>query len=71
LECLLDLAKKVSNSNIDIVTYISQLQNMVATPDPRFTWVQEPVKFEDALGRIIPVPSEYDVEVRAPKCTSK
>ena len=32
-------------------------------PDRRHTWAQAPVKFEDALGRIIPVPSEYDWDV--------
>jgi len=64
MKSLLDLAQRVSSSNTDIVTYISGLQNASRSPDLRYTWVQEPVKFEDALGRVIPVPSEYDVEVR-------
>ena len=33
-------------------------------PCLRYTWVQAPVKLEDALGRIIPIPSEYDWAVR-------
>jgi hypothetical protein len=28
--------------------------------DTRHTWAQAPVTLEDALGRQIPVPSEYD-----------
>lgn len=31
--------------------------------DLRFGWFQAPVTFEDALGRIIPIPSEYDYEL--------
>jgi hypothetical protein len=34
-----------------------------SAPDLRYTWAQAPVKFEDALGRIIPVPSEYGWDV--------
>jgi hypothetical protein len=33
--------------------------------DTRHTWAQDPVRFEDALGRIFPVPSEYDWTVSA------
>ena len=29
-------------------------------PDLRHTWFQDPVKLEDALGRILPIPSEYN-----------
>ena len=29
-------------------------------PDLRHTWAQAPIKFEDALGRIIPIPSEHN-----------
>jgi hypothetical protein len=38
-------------------------ENNKVSPDLRFTWVQDPVRFEDALGRVIPIPSEYDWEV--------
>lgn len=30
------------------------------TPALRYTWFQAPVKFEDALGRVFPIPSEFD-----------
>jgi hypothetical protein len=33
------------------------------SPDLNHTWAQDPIKFEDALGRVIPVPSEYDWDV--------
>ena len=42
---------------------LSKSAQYTCTIDTRHTWVQEPVKFEDALGRIFPVPSEYDWEV--------
>lgn len=40
-----------------------KIQASIDRPDSRFTWAQEPVKFEDALGRVIPVPSEYNYRV--------
>lgn len=30
------------------------------SPNLQHTWFQEPIRFEDALGRIIPIPSEYN-----------
>jgi len=40
-----------------------ELKARLPTPDLQFTWAQAPVRLEDALGRIIPVASEYDWEV--------
>jgi hypothetical protein len=37
----------------------------VPPPDLNYTWAQAPIKFEDALGRVMPVPSEYDWDVRS------
>jgi hypothetical protein len=34
------------------------------SPDTSHTWAQAPIRFEDALGRVIPIPSEYDWDVR-------
>jgi hypothetical protein len=42
--------------------FAKALENL-PPPDLQHTWAQAPVKFEDALGRIIPVPSEYDWDV--------
>ncbi len=36
---------------------------MAPQPNTRYTWAQAPVRFEDALGRVIPVPSEYGWDV--------
>jgi hypothetical protein len=56
---LVDLAGKVWNSNLQILSILTKMQTTAPTIDSRHTWFQEPVRFEDAFGRIIPVPSEY------------
>ena len=63
IDRLAGLAQRVQTSNDNIVSSISKLQTTAPPVELRFTWSQEPVKFEDALGRILPVPSEYDLEV--------
>ena len=50
---------KVWALNLQILDTIKKQQIQLESPDTRYTWFQEPVKFEDALGRIFPVPSEY------------
>jgi hypothetical protein len=40
-----------------------ELRERLPIPHLQFTWAQAPVKLEDALGRTIPVPSEYGWEV--------
>lgn len=42
---------------------IASLQTSNRLPDLRSTWVQEPVRFKDALGRVLPIPSEYNWRV--------
>ena len=59
LKTLVDLASKVWYSNVQLMDFVAKVQTSRLSPDLRFTWVQEPVKFEDAVGRILPVPSEY------------
>lgn len=44
---------------------LAKASEQVAPPDLSHTWAQDPVKFEDALGRRFIVPSEYDWDVRA------
>jgi len=39
------------------------LERTLPQPDARFTWAQAPVYLEDALGRSIIIPSEYDYDV--------
>jgi hypothetical protein len=35
-------------------------ESVISQPDCRWTFFQDPVRVEDALGRKFPVPSEYD-----------
>lgn len=42
------------------MNFIVSLQASSPSPELRYTWVQEPVRFEDAIGRVIPIPSEYN-----------
>ena len=64
LKTLVDLATKVWNSNLQIIGLMVKLQCTSPVPDLRHTWLQEPIRFEDALGRVFPVPSEYNWDVR-------
>jgi len=41
---------------------IKILEARLPQPDVRFTWAQAPVYLEDALGRTIIIPSEYDFD---------
>lgn len=42
------------------LTLIDIKAGLASRPDVRWTFLQEPVLVEDALGRKFPVPSEYD-----------
>jgi len=54
-------------TNSEMMDILKGMERNAVPPDLRFTWVQAPVKLEDALGRIIPVPSEYDWAVSKPR----
>ena len=60
LKILVDLVCQVWISNLQIYSIVLELQTYTAVPGIRHTWYQEPVKFEDALGRLLPIPFEYD-----------
>jgi hypothetical protein len=47
----------------ELLEAFSKSMQSLPRPDLYHTWAQAPVKFEDALGRIIPIPSEYDGDV--------
>jgi hypothetical protein len=36
------------------------VRSRLSEPDTRHTWFQEPMRFEDAYGRVWPIPVEYD-----------
>jgi hypothetical protein len=50
-------------SQSEIIEKFSTVLRKLSDPDIRHTWAQAPVRFEDALGRVIPIPSEYDWDV--------
>ena len=60
LQTLVETTKAIWNAQIKILAYIQQLQENGPTPDIRYTWAQMPVRFEDAFGRVLPIPSEYN-----------
>ncbi len=60
LKALVDLVNKVWQSNTQIMSFIVNLQMSSPSPELRYTWVQEPIRFEDVMGRVIPIPSEYN-----------
>lgn len=60
---LVDLVGKIWAMDQQIFDMLRRQQNTTTAPDLQHTWFQRPVKFEDALGRILPVPSEYNLGV--------
>ena len=48
-----------SASTHQIYSVLLDIHSSMTPINTAFTWYQQPVRFEDALGRIIPVPSEY------------
>ncbi len=45
---------------------LTAIKNRPPAPDLGYTWAQAPAVLEDALGRCLTIPSEYDWEVRSP-----
>lgn len=57
---LVDLTSKIWTMNMQIMDLLMSQQNSRLAPDTQHTWFQQPIKFEDALGRVLPIPSEYN-----------
>jgi hypothetical protein len=51
-------SKLFATSNFEVVCDI-ELRSTAVSPDPRWTYLQAPLRVEDALGFQFPVPSEY------------
>lgn len=60
---LVDLVGKIWTMDKQIIDILMRQQSTAIALDLHHTWFQQPVKFEDALGRILPVPSEYNLGV--------
>lgn len=63
MAALLDIANRVWNSNMQILDLLVRVQHTVPAPDVHHTYFQQPCEFEDALGRVLPVPPEYNFQV--------
>jgi hypothetical protein len=56
--------KKASSARVtEIYDTLIAIRSQISRPDARHTWFQEPLKLEDAYGRIFPIPTEYDYKV--------
>ncbi len=60
---LVDLVGKIWTVDKQIMDILMRQANTNTAPDLQHTWFQQPVRFEDALGRILPIPSEYNLGV--------
>ncbi|KAH0558470.1 hypothetical protein GP486_004875 [Trichoglossum hirsutum] len=60
LVSLVETVGEILKSNIQIYNLALKGQAELLRPDLRFTWAQDPCRLEDALGRVIVVPSEYE-----------
>ena len=52
---------KMQNEMMD---QLGRAVESIPSPDLSHTWAQAPIRLEDALGRFILIPSEYDWDVR-------
>ena len=60
---LVDLVGKIWTVDKLIIDILMRQNSTTTAPDLHHTWFQQPVKFEDTLGRILPIPSEYNLGV--------
>ncbi|KAI4218987.1 MAG: hypothetical protein L6R36_008633 [Xanthoria steineri] len=63
LDILIDIANRLWTSNVQIVNLVTHLQDTPPVPDVQHTYFQPPCILEDALGRPLPVPAEYDLNM--------
>ena len=66
LKILVDLARNIWRSNMQLMNFMVHVNSSAPSPELRFTWFQEPIRFEDAMGRVVPIPSEYDWGASSP-----
>ena len=59
IDSLIELTRKIWESNLHNTQVLETLGSQGPSPDLRHTWLQDPVRLEDPLGRYIPIPSEY------------
>ncbi|KAH6723505.1 hypothetical protein BKA61DRAFT_727393 [Leptodontidium sp. MPI-SDFR-AT-0119] len=57
LQNIAGIAGKVLLSNLQILAYVTDRKS--PRVDSKYTWFQQPLRFEDAVGRVVPIPVEY------------
>lgn len=57
LQNIAGIARKVLLSNLQILAYVTDRKS--PRVDSKYTWFQQPLRFEDAVGRVVPIPVEY------------
>lgn len=57
------MVHQIWETNVQMLRLLIRLQHTTQAPDLRHAWFQPPCRFEDALGRVLPVPSEYSLSV--------
>lgn len=62
--CLQHL-RRPSSKVSEIYNTVLWVRTRLSEPDTRHTWLQEPMRWEDAYGRVFPIPAEFDYPVRA------
>jgi hypothetical protein len=59
IKALAHSVSRVWQTNRQIISILIRMQE-APVPTLQYTWFQAPVKFEDPLGRVFPIPSEFD-----------
>lgn len=59
LQNIMDLVGRVWTTNIQIITLLTSISERAPSIDAAHTWFQQPIRFEDAYGRVLPIPAEY------------
>ncbi|KAG4428765.1 hypothetical protein IFR05_015753 [Cadophora sp. M221] len=57
LQNIAGLVGKVLLSNLQILAHVTNMNS--SRVDSKHTWFQQPLRFEDAFGRVVPIPVEY------------
>ncbi|KAI1321128.1 hypothetical protein F5Y16DRAFT_73753 [Xylariaceae sp. FL0255] len=63
LSSLQSVVSQVCVSIQKLYTAVLEIRSNMISTDARWSFFQAPCRFEDALGRITPVPSEYDLDL--------
>ncbi|PQE03553.1 kinetoplast-associated kap protein [Rutstroemia sp. NJR-2017a BVV2] len=57
---LSEITLRTCSNLSDIYNNVLWIRTRLSEPDTRHTWLQEPMRWEDAYGRVFPIPVEFD-----------